>query len=66
MHRLTRLREVREKGAPAQARRAVELIAALEFDSADSPSMTEADELIEAYLHDPYLTRNDPSTGSTD
>ena len=66
MHRLTHLHEVREKGAPAQARRAGELLAALESDPDDAPSMTEADELIEAYLHDPYLTRNDPSTGSTD
>ena len=53
-------------GAPAQAQRAGELITALHKDAEDFQSATEADELIEAYLHDPYLTRNDPSTGSTD
>ena len=66
MHRLTHLREVRDKGAPAQARRAGELIALLESNAEDYSSTTEADELIEAYMHDPYLTRNVEPMGRAD
>ena len=58
MHRLARLQEVRDKGASAQARRARELITILEVDADDRASASEADALIEAYLHDPYLTKD--------
>ena len=60
MHRLAALREVQEKGARAraQAERANELLAVLQVDALDPAATTEADALIEAYLHDPYLTKN--------
>lgn len=58
MHRLAHLREIQDKGAPAQAERARELIAILEVDADDRASVSEADALIEAYLHDPYLTKD--------
>ena len=58
MHRLAALREVQEKGAQAQAARANELLAVLQVDALDPAATTEADALIEAYLHDPYLTKN--------
>jgi hypothetical protein len=58
MHRLTQLQEVCDKGAPAQAKRARELLALLQSDPRDEPSVFEADALIEAYLHDPYLTKD--------
>lgn len=65
MHRLDRLREVQDKGATAQAQRARGLIAALERNAADPQSEAEADALIEAYLHDPYLTKDVPGNGSS-
>ncbi|MGA1146220.1 MAG: hypothetical protein ACO3YU_04405 [Candidatus Nanopelagicales bacterium] len=58
MHRLAALREVQEKGARAQAERANELLAVLQVDALDPAATAEADALIEAYLHDPYLTKN--------
>ena len=58
MFRLDRLREVQEKGALAQAQRASELLAVLKFGGEDPALTAEADALIEAYLHDPYLTKN--------
>lgn len=60
MHRLARLREVRDKGAPAQAQRARSLIAVLEIDSEDRQAACDADALIDAYLHDPYLEKDVP------
>jgi len=59
MQRLAQLREVQDKGAPAQAQRAGELLAVLDMDAADPESIVEADALIDAYLHDPYLTKNE-------
>ena len=58
MHRLVQLREVADKGAPAQAQRARELIAALQLNGNDPKASAQADALFEAYLHDPYLTKN--------
>lgn len=58
MHRLARLREVQDKGAPAQAERAQVLIAVLEVDADDQAAVSAADALIEAYLHDPYLEKD--------
>ncbi len=47
------LLEVADKGAPAQAARARELLTQL-----DTPAgQEEAGLLIDAFLHDPYLTR---------
>ena len=59
LHRLAALHEVRDKGAPAQAARARELLQALDEDADDPQAPADADALIEAYLHDPYLTKND-------
>lgn len=59
MHRLAALHEVRDKGARAQAERARELLQALDEDADDPQARADADALIEAYLHDPYLTKND-------
>ena len=63
MHRLARLREVQHKGAPAQAERAQELIAVLGIDGEDETALSDADALIEAYLHDPYLEKDVPGNG---
>jgi hypothetical protein len=58
MHRLAGLREVQDKGARAQAQRAVELLELLEVDGENPVAIAEADALLDAYLHDPYLTKN--------
>lgn len=63
MHRLAQLQEVYDKGAPAQAKRAQELLTALKDDPQNESSVFEADALIEAYLHDPYLTKNPGDRG---
>jgi hypothetical protein len=51
-----RLAEVVDRGAPAQAVHARTLLAKL-ADNDDATTEQEARELIDAYLHDPYLTR---------
>lgn len=51
-----RLTEVAERGAPAQAERAHALLMQL-TDRDKATAEQEARELIDAYLHDPYLTR---------
>lgn len=48
------LREVAERGAPAQAAQARRLLADLQSDPLAAAA---ALELIDAYLNDPYLTR---------
>lgn len=53
-----RLAEVAAKGAPAQSHRAVALLERLKAAELDDSSKTEAQQLIDAYLHDPYLTKN--------
>jgi len=53
-----RLTEVAERGAPAQAERAHALLTQL-TDGDDATVEHEARELIDAYLHDPYLTRSE-------
>ena len=63
MDRLAALLEVRENGAQAQAERANQLLAVLQVDALDPAATTEADALIEAYLHDPYLTKDLASPG---
>lgn len=63
MHRLAQLAEIQRVGARAQALRASELLQTLTRAEDDEDSVeeavAEADALIEAYLHDPYLTKND-------
>lgn len=59
MHRLALLEEIGQTGATAQAARAGELLRALNADAGDQQAHADADALIEAYLHDPYLTKND-------
>lgn len=51
------LQHVIEHGAPAQAARAREVAEALERNPDSEELRRSADALIEAYLHDPYLTR---------
>ena len=51
-----RLAEVADCGAPAQAAHARSLLTRL-VDNDDATTEQEARELIDAYLHDPYLTR---------
>ena len=53
-----RLAEVATKGAPAQSQRATSLLEKLNETGLDHPSKAEAQQLIDAYLHDPYLTKN--------
>ena len=56
------LRQVVEAGQPAHAARAGELVDeladALTSGESNPASTTAAHELLDAYLHDPYLTRN--------
>lgn len=47
----------------AQAERAQMLIAVLESDAGDQAAISDAEALIEAYLHDPYLEKDVPGTG---
>ncbi len=51
----TALSEVAQSGAPAQQDLAQRLLAT---DLADSETVRTATELIDAFQHDPYLTRN--------
>jgi len=53
-----RLAEVAANGAPAQSQRANALLEELQVDGLDHTSRAEAQQLIDAYLHDPYLTKN--------
>lgn len=61
MDRVARLEEVKAKGATAQSQMAAQLIFRLESGDHDRDALVEADALIEAYLHDPYLTRTVPA-----
>ena len=51
------LRQVAEHGAPAQAARARELLAELARAPDSAEVLTSARALVDAFLHDPYLTR---------
>ena len=48
---------VATRGAPAQQAEAQRLISVLLESSNDAPAMAAARQLIDAYLHDPYLER---------
>jgi hypothetical protein len=52
-----RLDDVAANGAPAQAKHARELLNRFHDNTADADTEQQARELIDAYLHDPYLTR---------
>lgn len=58
-----RLLEVASRGAPAQARKAEDLLTRLESDPGNTASIDEAQALFEAYLHDPYLVKIEPTRG---
>lgn len=54
---LTHLREVAESGSPAQICEARALLGALASSPDDPRCQETARLLVDAYLHDPYLTR---------
>jgi hypothetical protein len=56
-----RLEEVAARGAPAQSAKARELLSRLATDPQDLSAPAETDALFDAYLHDPYLTKIEPS-----
>lgn len=49
---------VARRGALAQRTEALRLIAALSKDPADAEALMASQQLIDAYLNDPYLERN--------
>ena len=51
------LGQVVRSAAPAQSKRAQQLLDALDGGSWDDSTEAAALELIDAYLHDPYLTK---------
>ena len=55
MHRS--LQEIVDRGQPAHAVEAARLLARLAADPSDARAMSDAAALVDAYLHDPYLTR---------
>lgn len=58
MESLDQLREVQLNGAVAQARHASELLTRIAANPNDLELKEEASSLYDAYLHDPYLTKN--------
>lgn len=54
---MSQLREVQGSDRPAHATRAGELLAVLSATPDDSGTLQAARLLIDAYLHDPHLTR---------
>ena len=52
-----RLREVIDRGQPAHAERAQQLLDRLRDDPDDAEAAATAAALVDAYLNDPYLTR---------
>lgn len=54
------LARVMAHGAPAQRREAQRLLAALQGHSEDAVTVEAARQLVDAYLHDPYLERGNP------
>ena len=51
------LRQVVTSAAPAQSERAQQILDALDSGPWDDATEAAARELIDAYLHDPYLTK---------
>jgi len=54
-----RLREVQRNGGPTQVKQATDLLAQLATQPADPDLEEEVAMLCDAYLNDPYLTRNE-------
>ena len=52
------LREIVDRGQPAQAQAAAALLERLAANPDDGSAQSAAAALLQAYLHDPYLTRN--------
>jgi hypothetical protein len=61
MKSLDQLLEVKRNGAVAQAERASELLTQITANPNDPQLKVEASALYDAYLNDPYLTRNQES-----
>lgn len=57
MDKREHLEEIIDRGAPGQAAQAEELLASL---LAGQPDVAAIDLLYDAFLHDPYLTRDEP------
>ena len=57
MSEIQLLREIAERGAPAQAAEARRLLEALRVNPGDLDVCAEARHLVDAYLNDPYLER---------
>jgi mannose/cellobiose epimerase-like protein (N-acyl-D-glucosamine 2-epimerase family) len=51
------LQELVDRGQPAHAAEAARLLARLAADPDDAQALGDAADLVDAYLHDPYLTR---------
>jgi phage gp36-like protein len=51
------LQELVDHGQPAHAAAAARLLARLAADPDDAEALADAAALVDAYLHDPYLTR---------
>lgn len=54
---IDQLQRIVERGAPAQRDEAIRILAVLGERPSDSDGLEAAQQLIEAYLHDPYLER---------
>jgi len=54
----SQLSQVIERGAPAQADMATALLERLSADPNEPTALVQAQNLIDAFLHDPYLTKN--------
>jgi hypothetical protein len=54
-----RLVEIADRGGSAQAEQACKLLESLDDQPAPEVVTAKANDLIEAYLHDPYLTKNE-------
>jgi mannose/cellobiose epimerase-like protein (N-acyl-D-glucosamine 2-epimerase family) len=51
------LQEIVDRGQPAHAAEAARLLWRLTTDPGDAEALADAAALVDAYLHDPYLTR---------
>jgi hypothetical protein len=58
MDSLAQLREIQCNGAVAQVKQAGELLIRITSNPGDTKLRQEASELFDAYLNDPYLTKN--------
>jgi hypothetical protein len=60
------LREIIDRGQPAHAAEAARLRSLLDRSPDDPAALAAAAALVEAYLHDPYLTRYPNRRGGAD